>query len=374
MATSKREINDRMARLGALVEKKLKDGTVTERFMDGVEAEYARLQQQLRTVNKAQSMSHYADFSTPAPGGREAGSLDDGRRLSFKGLAAPLARKILVDDGTGVKTLAPSGAAVVDQSFRADPIALGKVATGLLDVLPVVPQPTGSFAYLRQTTRTNNAAVVADYAAKPTSSYGVTRVEQSLAVIAHLSEGVPRYWFLDNDSLQAFVGNELAYGLNLAVEAKVFADIAAVSGKQTQAFATSPLATIRKAITKLELAGWEPAALVLHPSDWEGVELALASTSAVEYRGLPYDPATRRLFGIPVVTTPSATAGTAHTLAAEAVVLNTDNTGIGVQWSETSNATDFAENLLRARCEGRFATSIYRPGGIVVTALTNAGS
>ena len=30
---------------------------------------------------------------------------------------------------------------------------------------------------------------------------------------------------------------------------------------------------------------------MLHASDWEGVELALSSTNAVEHLSLPYDPA-----------------------------------------------------------------------------------
>ena len=62
----------------------------------------------------------------------------------------------------GQKALAPSGAAVVSQEFSEDPIPLGRIATGLLDVLPVKVHTTPEFAYMRQTTRTNNAAVVAE--------------------------------------------------------------------------------------------------------------------------------------------------------------------------------------------------------------------
>ena len=50
--------------------------------------------------------------------------------------------------------------------------------------------------------------------------------------------------------------------------------------------------------------------------------------------------------------------------------LDTDQTGTGVQWSETSNADDWSKNLIRARCEGRFATSVYAPLGVVVGDLT----
>ena len=57
------------------------------------------------------------------------------------------------------------------------------------------------------------------------------------------------------------------------------------------------LTTLRKGLTKLETAG----SLVLHRLEWKDVELARASSNAVEHLSLPYDPATRRLFGVPVL-------------------------------------------------------------------------
>jgi hypothetical protein len=56
---------------------------------------------------------------------------------------------------------------------------------------------------MRHTVRTNLAAVVAEGLTKPTSMLSVTRIEQSLAVVAHLSAGVPRYWLLDSSALEA---------------------------------------------------------------------------------------------------------------------------------------------------------------------------
>lgn len=362
-------VRKRAAALADEVNAKMADPRLTaaqkKSFLDQAEAESRDIEATMKNYERALAFRTH-------PGDRGALStdaVDSGQRLSFKGMGAGLADKIL-GAGVGVKALAPSGAAVIDQEFRPDPIALGQVATGLLDVLPVQAHQTAEYAYLRQTTRTNNAAVVADAATKPTSVFGVTRVEQSLSVVAHLSEAVPRYWLIDNSGLQGFINNELGYGLNLAVEAKVMADINGTSGIQTQAYSTSVLQTLRKSLTKLELSGLVAASLVLHPTDWEGVELALSTTNAVEHMSLPYDPATRRLFGVPVVTTVSQAAGTAHALARDAVVVDTDNQGVGVQWSETSNATDFAQNLIRARCEGRFGTSVLRPLGVVVADLT----
>jgi hypothetical protein len=117
-------------------------------------------------------------------------------------------------------------------------------------MLPTKSHATSEDAYLRQTTRTNNAAVVAEGATKPTSVYSVTRIEQSLAV-AHLSEGIPRYWLLDSVALEQFVDNEMTFDLQLAVETKVLSDINASSGIQTHAYATSVLTTQRNGITTL---------------------------------------------------------------------------------------------------------------------------
>jgi Phage capsid family len=207
-------------------------------------------------------------------------------------------------------------------------------------------------------------------ALKPTSVYSVTRIENSLVVVAHLSEGIPRHWLLDNTALEAFLSNELEYGLRQAVEAKVLADINGTSGTQAQAYATSVLATLRKGITKLETAGYTASAYILHPADSESVELALSSVAAVEHLSLPYDPATRRLFGVPVTTSNAQPAGVGHVIATDAVALDIDTRGVDVQWSENATADSFGKNLVFARCESRYATSIFSPLGVMSCDLT----
>lgn len=332
------------------------------------------LSQALREVRadddiRAAAKALAAEIGDPIGSGNQRAVAESakGRRLTFKGMGAKVATMALGEDGT--KALAPSGAEVVGQEFEADPIALGRAATGLLDVLPVKTHGSPEFAYMMQNTRTNNAAQVPAGAVKPTSLLGLEKVDKSLAVVAHLSEGVPRYWLLDNEMLTEFVDNELQFGLGLAVEAKVIADINATSGIQVQAFSTSALQTIRKCLTKLEVFGLEPGAIVLNPVDFEGLELALTSINAIEHLSLPYDAATRRLFGVPIATTISEAAGTSHVLAKDAVVLDTDTIGVGVQWSENSNSDDFSRNLIRARCEGRFATSVKSLLGVVIADL-----
>ena len=98
-------------------------------------------------------------------------------------------------------------------------------------------------------------------------------------------------------------------------------------------------------------------------------QLAAAQT-AIEHQGLPYDPATRRLFGVPVTTSNAQAAGVGHVLATGAVALDTDNRGVDVQWSENATADSFGKNLVFSRCESRYATSVFSPLGVVSLDLT----
>ena len=299
-----------------------------------------------------------------------AGGSVKGRRISFKGMAGPLAHSIAPQ---GAKALAPSGSAVVAQEFQGDPIPLGRVPQGLLDVLPVKVHATPEYAYVAQTERSNAAAVVAEGAVKPTSVLGLTRVEKSLAVLATLSEPTPRFWIQDTVALEAFINAELEHCVSVALEAKVLADTVNTSGAQAQDYSVSVLQTIRKALTKVKLVGLAPGSIVLHPSDFEGIELALASATAVEHLNLPYDSATKRLFGTPIVTpivtTVSATPGVGVVLAQDAVVLDLDSYGLQVMWSETAGPETFSRNEIVCRCEMRANSSQLSPLGIVVADL-----
>lgn len=360
----------------AIVEKAKSEGrglTAAERkTIDGNLAEANSIKHYLTEEVKDQGLMGQLNAMARGVSAGPRSTIDDGKRLSFgKSMAAAVASKMLGGPDGSAKALAPSGATVVGLDFEADPVALGRVATGLLDILPVILHDSPRFQFLRQgiAGRTNNAAIVADGAVKPTSPLGVELVDNMLDVVAHLSELIPRYWLADNVALQQFVSDELLYGIRVALEAMVIADLNSQSGIQTQAFSTSALMTIRKSLTKLEAAGLVAGSIVLHPTAWEGVELSLASTNAVEHLALPYDPATRRLYGVPVVVTISEAPLVAHVIANDAVALDTDTFGIDVRWSENSTADSFSRNQIQARAEGRFATSVYRPFGVVKAAL-----
>lgn len=299
------------------------------------------------------------------------GTADASQHLTFgKSWSAAVADK-LMPQGIGSKAVAAGPSVFVDVELSRTPIPMGRPATSLLDLIPAMQHGQPLYRYLRQSVRTNNAAVVAEGAQKPTSVYTIVPIDGALSVIAHLSEGVPRYWFEDAAALKPFIQDELAYGLRSAVEAKVLADINATSGIQIQAYSTSMLQTLRKSVTAIEVQGHTPGWFLLNPSDWETIELdALANAQPVDLQAIPFDPVARRLFGLPVVVSNAQAAGVSHTVATGAVAVDTDTQGVAIQWTETSNADDFGKNLVRARCEGRFGTSVYQPMGVVKGDLT----
>lgn len=314
----------------------------------------------------AHARSEFAGLGAPL-GSTKA---DHGLRLKLgREMAAAAATKI-----AGSKAMAVSGAEVVPQSFVGDPIVLGRPAQGLLDVVPVRQQSSPSFAYLRQISRDNQAAVVPEGDLKPTSDIGLERIEAQLAVIAHLSSPAPKFWFEDVVALQRFVEGEFQWGLAAAVEQYILDTVNETDGVQEQSYSASIVETLRHGITKLEVAGHQAVAAVMHPQDWAACELALASSSAIEYRGLPFDAATRRLFSVAVATTTAQLPGTAHIMGADAVVLDTDSRGVQVQWSENAGAETFARNETVLRVEGRYAVSVQAPLGVVVADIAGSGS
>ncbi|WP_370180419.1 phage major capsid protein [Rhodococcus wratislaviensis] len=318
-------------------------------------------------------------FDDTAGHGR-GGALDTGVRLNLKSAATTRAivSKMAGSDPL-TKAVAASGDAIVGIPLDNTIYEIGKVGTSALDVLPVHSRPP-VYGYLRQTTRTNNAAPVAVGAVKPTSVYGVTNIEGRLQVIAHLSEPVDSYWLEDNSSLNAFVTTELQYGLQLAVEAQVIGGsgtgtnlrgILNTSGIQSVPFFTDATATVRRALTAIETVGHRATSIILHPTDWEGIELSRRQDGTPDLgSSLPVDRADTRLWGLNVAVSAAVPVGTGVLFDPTALAVAVDK-GVRVQWSE-SVGDDFSRNQLRARCEGRFGVDVYKPLGIAKVALAAA--
>lgn len=279
--------------------------------------------------------------------------------------------KAMPHDGT--KALA-SGQQTTSTIVLPDVLPTGRPAVSLLDVLPT-RQVAPSYAFLRQSVRTNNAAPVAVGGLKPTSVVSVQSIENRLRVVAHLSEPVDHFLLGDNANLERFVEDELVFGLRRALEAEItsgdgtgehFTGILNTSGIVSQAFATNALTSVRKALTVLDAAGYEAGVIVLSAGDWEAIELLESTSGATDVRGVPIDPVARRLWGVPVVLNQGLGAKTGLVLGTDAVTVDHDG-HVDVRWSEAVS-DDFAKNQVRCRVEGRFGLSVNQPGAVVEVA------
>jgi len=317
-----------------------------------------------------QRLAAIDDDGTPADGSK-------GAVLSFKGLSGRIRKAH--ENTLQVKSLLSTGSTVTTSEEVASPVSLGMPATSVLDFLPVRKIEGGVYSYLRAVTRTNNAAPVADGAPKPVSQYQLERVDGKLSVVAHLSEPIPEYWIKDSADLSRFLDTEMAFGIAQAVEEQAvngngtppnFTGMLAVSGIQSQAFATDAVTSIRKAITGVEVLGYKPSGLVMNPTDFEALELlnvdaahyALSTGAAV----LPVDRAKMQVWGVPVALSNTISEGTALLISEGAAGLVTDgvvDTRVGYV------AGGFEKNEVVARVETRAAVEVYRPDGLVEIAL-----
>lgn len=325
-----------------------------------------------------------------ALGGSSAAPAESGSKS-----ARPLSRGYLALTGTGAKSAAreaatkmlgsqgrkgivapgehPFSVPLVNQS----PMELDRVPTSIVDVLTVVTHDAPAWQYLRQSVRENKAAPVAAGALKPTSIYTTDKVDGKLETIAHLSEPLDRYTLIDNGSLEAWVRDEMLFGLRQAVEAQALlgdgtdnnlTGILNTEGIVSQPYADDLVSTTRRAITKLEAAGRTPGVFVLSPADWESLELFRNDSGNFDLARSAVDRAAQKLHGVRVVLSTALPAAKGVLLDLDAVQLDTDTHGLVIENGTVGD--QFARNQKVMLVEGRFGVSVLRPSGVVEIATS----
>jgi HK97 family phage major capsid protein len=193
---------------------------------------------------------------------------------------------------------------------------------------------------------------------------------------------VDTYLLKDGPALLQFITQEMTYGLHVAVEQQVLhgtgtgenlRGINSTSGIQALNYATSQGTTARNGITALEKLGHVPAWFMFNPLDWQAIETSVIAggqyaLNAEGQGNLPVEAATRRLWGVPVITTMAASAGVGHLISSGCVEVATD--GRTEQEWFAGVADEWARNQLRLRVESRFDVMVTRPTGVARLDLT----
>ena len=364
------------------------------RRRDGVrdaEAEKRRtdnaLREQMREWGQKFGLEDPGAESDPATKTGERAGRPDAHRW---GKAVVKAR---TDQVTGFKAIVGSGGVPVSVPLDPDPVRDNVPVNRLRSLIPTKPNSTGQWAYLRQTLREWNAAAVPVGARKPTSKFTLDRVNSDCKTVAHLSEPIARDYIADAPLLEDFIDVEMRDGLEAELERLIiegtgtgaeWTGLRNVSGTQVQNYETGLLLTTRRAVTKLQAQEIVPTGWVLHPTDWENIEMVataagnLIVTEAGERA--PIDQATRRLWSTPVALSTQATVGEGWLVDFAGSTEMQVREEAHLDWSENVyrpdapgtgvGASDWERNMISWRAEGRFDFACKRPLGVVKVDLS----
>ena len=240
----------------------------------------------------------------------------------------------------------------------------------------VAPGTTSSNAieYAVQTTRTNNAAVVAENSLKPTSAYAWDLRSFPVRTIAHLVKA-SRQILDDAPGLQSTIDAEMRYGLDFAEEAEILngdgtgqhlLGIIPQASAYSAAFdvtGETAIDRIRLAMLQGVLALYPMTGTVLNPTDWTKIEM-LKDAQGRYIIGDPQGTVAPRLWGLPVVASLAMSAGTFLTGAFKYGAQIFDRMSIEVLIS-TENNDDFEKNMVTVRAEERLAFVVKRPAAFI---------
>jgi HK97 family phage major capsid protein len=272
---------------------------------------------------------------------------------------------------------------------RAQDLGITDVRLRQAHVRDLFPKATTDAAVLhgiRETGFTNNAAVVpvrnagnTDFGLKPMSDITFTSVTYPIATIAHLLRA-HRNILADEARLRDFINRRMVDGVKLAEDAEILYGTGggeSITGIMNtpgvQSFvgaAADPLsAQLRRAATLAMISEYEPNGIVVHPTDWEDLELEVTGNG--EYR-LAVNVAIggqKRVWGMNIVTTTAmnATEFLLGSFGLGATLYDREQVGVMVSTEDSDN---FRRNAITIRAEERVALEVSRPESFISGTLT----
>lgn len=269
-----------------------------------------------------------------------------------------------------------SAGGLIRQPYRDELVSLPRERRIMRDLMRVIPIQTSSVDYPVQTLRTNNAAPVAEGAAKPYSDYVWGSATVPVRTLAHLAK-LTRQAIDDAPRLVGEVDSEMRYGLGLIEERQFLygngtgQNLAGIV-PQASAFAkpvgfvdtaATRIDVLRLAMLQVSLAMWPADGIVLNESDWALIELTKTTDGAYLFAN-PQGSVSPRMWGLPVVNTPAMDVGDFLVGAFQIGATVYDRMGVEVLIS-TENDKDFENNLATMRAEERVAIGVKRPNAFV---------
>jgi HK97 family phage major capsid protein len=241
---------------------------------------------------------------------------------------------------------------------------------------------------------TNSASSVAErttagtaFGLKPQSSFAFVGEQAPIRTLAHW-EAAHRNVLADEPQLRSIIDNELMYGLRLLEDNQILNGngtgenlLGILQTPNIQSYSWSSGATLpvpdtkadalRRAATLSFLAYYEPSGIVLHPNDWEDIELTkdvngqYLVAMSVAMGGEP------KVWRMPVIDTPAITEGQALVGAFGTGAQLYDREEASIRISE-QHSDFFVRNAIVVLAEQRLALAVKRPEAFVKVTFNNA--
>ena len=242
------------------------------------------------------------------------------------------------------------------------------------DLLTVGRTTSNSIEYVQETGYTNAAAPVAEGALKPESSLEFTLQSTPVRTIAHWIQASKQI-LQDVPALQSYIDTRMRFGLQIVEEDQILSG----DGTGQNLLGLIPQATpydtartragdtridiVRRAMTQVRLAEYRADAIVLHPSDWEEIELTKTDDGAYVWAN-PRGLLGPTLWGLPVIDTTAVEEGEFLVGNFQMAAMLWDREDAVVDIS-TEDRDNFIRNMVTIRAEERLALEVSRPEALI---------
>lgn len=242
------------------------------------------------------------------------------------------------------------------------------------NLLTVGRTTSNSIEYVQETGFTNNAAPVAEGAPKPESSLEFTLQSTPVRTIAHWIQASKQI-LQDVPALQSYIDTRMRFGLEIEEETQILSG----DGTGQNLLGLIPQATpydvsrtkagdtridiVRRAMTQVRLAEYRADAIVLHPSDWEEIELTKTDEGAYIWAN-PRGLLGPTLWGLPVIDTTAVEEGEFLVGNFQMAAMLWDREDAVVDIS-TEDRDNFIKNMVTIRAEERLALEVSRPEALI---------
>lgn len=270
-----------------------------------------------------------------------------------------------------IKAPITSGLGITAPDYQPGIVGIARRRPTVRSLMQTIRTTSGSINYVRQATRTINAAPVSEGATKPITPMDLDMQTAQVVTLAHLAHASNQL-ISDVPQLQFFIEAELRYGLEYVEDAQLLMGSGVginLNGLYTQATAALDVSgdmpsDLRKAIAQLAVANFQADGIVIHPNDWAKIELMRAATDGPYLVGVPRGVNPQILWNCSVVTTTAMSEGSFLCGAFAQCGFIADRQDVTVDLA-TMDSDDFQKNLIKIRVEERLALVVTAPSALI---------